>query len=116
MSCSLLHAPDVPQRRDWLAQISGSGPLINSRKRAPIVFGAGRGCACAVAVVGAAAATNAAAVPAAWTNSRLLVSLLMIAPGTLWQTLWLMPTQLLLRRKLSERCFCLAAPDDVMLL
>jgi hypothetical protein len=67
-----------------LAQISGSGPLINSRKRAPIVFGAGRGCACAVAVIGAAAATNAAAVPAAWTNWRLLVSvvpsLAMIAP------------------------------------
>src|SRR5262249_44813072 len=39
--------------------------------------------------IGAAAATRPeAAIPTTWTNSRLLVSLLMIAPRTLRQTLW----------------------------
>jgi hypothetical protein len=69
-----------------LAQMSGSGPFINSRKRAPIVLGAGR-TPCAAAVIGTAAAIIPdAANPATWTNSRLFVFLAMFAPPGLRQS------------------------------
>src|SRR5258708_30179805 len=71
---------------EW-AQTSGSGPFINSRKRAPIVLGAGRASRSAAAS-GPAAATNPdAASPATRTNSRLFVFLAMITPQVVVSTL-----------------------------
>src|SRR6266404_7644825 len=63
--------------------MSGSGPFINSRKRAPIVLGAGRASRSAAASEPAAAISPDAANPATWTNSRLFVFPVMIAPRKL---------------------------------
>jgi hypothetical protein len=63
--------------------MSGSGPFINSRKRAPIVLGAGRASRSAAARGPAAAINPDAASPATWTNSRLFVLLAIIAPQKL---------------------------------
>src|SRR5438045_3759741 len=60
--------------------MSGSGPFINARKRAPIVLDAERACGSGTAAAsGLAAASNTgAASPAPWTNSRLFVSLAIV--------------------------------------